>query len=157
MDETSTRLIKEACDNFQHVPYWFAQSATNVDDGGFAALYDSDMSPNGRFSNEIGIDLLYQVLREIGHEEFSARSGNIFNQDFMAGFDHAVPDDASDFDLSLAASKVAEATIEHVLKVFPKASEDGISDFRQPLEKFFARYMKSELDFAAPTASPALR
>ena len=69
--------IKEALERFQHVPYYLAQTAMGVEDGGYASLYDSQVGGDfdGKFSNEIGGDMMAYVLGRVGKREFAEGAG----------------------------------------------------------------------------------
>lgn len=92
MDEEA---IKEGVERLEHVPYYFAQIAMGIDDGGFASLYDSQSGGDfdGRFSNEIGGDIMAYVFGCSGKREFSKNLPKLFDMEAMSHFTYRMPDE----------------------------------------------------------------
>ena len=143
--------IREAVELFQHVPYYFAQTAMGVDDGGYASMFDctTDGDFGGRFANEIGADVMAYVLGRVGSREFAENTPKLFSMEAMQrSFGYRLPDDPSDADFLAGADRVAEATVGHLLDVFPSVDARSLENDRARIRDFILVYMKSEASFA---------
>lgn len=143
--------IREAVERFQHVPYYFAQTAMGIDDGGYASMFDctSDGDFGGRFANEIGADVMAYALGRSGNREFAENTQKLFDMEAMQrSFGYRLPDDPSDADFLTGADRVAEATIGHVLDAFPSVDARSLENDRVRIRDFILVYMKAEARFA---------
>lgn len=149
--------IKEALERFKHVPYYLAQTAMGVEDGGYASLYDSQAGGDfdGKFSNEIGGDMMAYVLGRVGKREFAEGSLKLFDMEAMNRLGFRLPDDATEADFQAAAERIADATVEHVTDCFPSVGNRWLENDRIRIRDFVLAYMRAEARVAEAFESDA--